>query len=566
MFGHPQAADLRAKLAAVGRSVATIEFALDGTILDANDNFLAAMGYARAEIVGRHHSLFVEAEEARAPAYAAFWGALREGQFQAGVFRRRAKDGREVWIQASYNPVLDRAGRPVKVIKLATDITAARQAAAGTQAQIAAIDRALAVIRFDLSGTILDANDNFLGAVGYDRAEIVGRHHRMLVDPEHAASHAYAAFWAALRDGQFQVGEYARRGKGGREIRLQASYNPILDAAGRPVGVVKFATDITEECRASVDTAGQIAAIHRSQAVIAFDLGGRILEANANFLAATGYRLDEIVGRHHRLFVDPAEAAEPGYAAFWADLNRGAFASGVYRRIGAGGREIWLQATYNPILDSEGRPSKVVKYAADITAAVRARSAATSAARQTLDNVQAVAAAAEEMSSSVGEISANMAQAKAAVDGIHARALAADGATGQLREATQSMDGIVQAISTVAGQTNLLALNATIEAARAGEAGRGFAVVASEVKGLAGQTSGATAQISAQIARMQAISGEVAGMLAEIAAAVGHVQGYVTGVASAIEEQSAVTREISASMQVAADGVADIDAALTNWA
>ena len=558
--------DLRAKLDAVGKSVATIEFSLDGTILDANANFLAAMGYERAEILGQHHRMFVEPEEAGSPAYAAFWQALREGRFQADVFRRRAKGGREVWIQATYNPVLDRAGRPVRVIKLATDITAAKQAGAAVDAQIAAIDKAQAVIRFTLGGTIVDANDNFLAAVGYTRAEIVGQHHRMFVEPEFASSHAYASFWAALNQGTFQAGEYRRVAKGGRELWLQASYNPILDAAGRPVGVVKFATDITAQKRASADTSGQIQAIHRSQAVIAFDMDGHILEANANFLATVGYTLADVVGRHHRMFVEPGEAASAEYAAFWSDLRGGSFSAGTYRRVGAGGREIWLQATYNPILDTSGRPFKVVKYASDITAAVQARTQATTAVRQTLDNVQAVAAAAEEMSSSVVEISSNMAQAKAAVDGIHARARAADEATDHLRAATQSMDGIVQAISTVAGQTNLLALNATIEAARAGDAGRGFAVVASEVKGLAGQTSTATAQISDQIIRMQGVSGEVAAILAEIGGSVAHVQMYVTGVASALEEQSAVTREISASMQVAADGVAGIDAALRKWA
>lgn len=563
MFGRlKDHGDLRAKFDALSRSLATIEFAPDGTILDANENFLATMGYSREEVIGQHHRIFVDPAEAASPAYAAFWETLRIGQFQAAEYRRLAKGGREVWIQATYNPVLGSGGRPMKVVKFATDITAQKQRNADYEGQIAAINKAQAVIHFALDGTILDANENFLQTVGYPIDAVRGLHHRMFVDPAYASGWEYADFWQRLARGEFQAGEYKRQGKDGREIWLQASYNPVFDAAGRPCKVVKYATNITAQKLQNADVNGQIQAIGRSQAVIAFSVDGMILDANDNFLDAVGYRLDEVQGRHHQMFVEPEHAAGREYQAFWADLRRGEFKGGVYKRQGRNGREIWLQATYNPIFDMSGKPFKVVKYASDITANVQARLEATAATRQTLDNVQAAASAAEEMSASVAEISGNMAHSKTAVDDIHQRTLAADRATVQLQAAAQAMDGVVQTITKVAEQINLLALNATIESARAGVAGRGFAVVAGEVKALASQTTAATSRISDQIVEMQRASGDVVGLLAAISSTITTVQSYVTGVASAIEEQSAVTREISSNMQTAAGGVASISRSL----
>jgi methyl-accepting chemotaxis protein len=231
-----------------------------------------------------------------------------------------------------------------------------------------AIDRSQAVIEFDLDGTIRTANRNFLSAVGYDLSEIAGRHHSMFVEPGYAAGQAYKEFWATLARGQFQSGEYKRFAKGNKEIWIQASYNPILDANGKPTGVVKFATDITEQKRKAADADGKINAISRSQAVIEFTMTGEIIDANDNFLNAMGYRLDEIRGRHHRMFAEPEYASSQAYQDFWAALGRGEFQGGEYKRLAKGGKEIWIQATYNPVFDSEGKPIKVVKFATDITA------------------------------------------------------------------------------------------------------------------------------------------------------------------------------------------------------
>jgi methyl-accepting chemotaxis protein len=548
-----------AKLEALDRSQAVIEFLPDGTIVAANENFLKTVGYDLAEIKGQHHRIFVDGTDRDSPAYKAFWAALAGGEFQRAEYRRIGKGGREIWLQATYNPIRGRDGRVTGVVKFATDITEEKRRSADTLSQIEAIDRSQGVIEFDLDGTILSANRNFLDVVGYSLEEVRGQHHRLFVDGPERDSAAYRVFWEGLAKGVFQSGEFRRVGKDGRAIWLQATYNPILDPAGRPIKVVKFATDITAERLRTAELQGQVEAIGRSQGVIHFDLAGHVLDANPNFLAVLGYDLAQIRGQHHRMFVEPSYGASAEYGAFWTALRRGEFQSGIFQRVGAGGRIVWIQASYNPILDMSGTPFKVVKYATDITARMRSQIEAASASSQTLVNVQTVASAAEELNASIGEIASSLARSRQEVDEMDERAQKADRSTGQLADAATSMNGIVQLIQGVGGQINLLALNATIEAARAGEAGRGFAVVAGEVKNLSNQVTNATARIAEDIKTMQTVSGDVVASLTAIGQAIDVVRGFVTGVASAVEEQSAVTQEISMSMQTAAHGVAQID-------
>ena len=361
------AAENQSKQKAIDRAQAAIEFNLDGTILTANENFLATVGYTLDEIQGQHHRMFVEPEFARSAEYAAFWEKLGRGDFEAAEYKRLGKDGKEIWIQASYNPILDLNGKPVKVVKYATDVTEQKLRNADYKGQIAAVGKAQAVIEFNLDGTILTANENFLATVGYTLDEIQGQHHRMFVEPEFARSAEYAAFWEKLGRGDFEAAEYKRLGKDGKEIWIQASYNPILDLNGKPVKVVKYATDVTEQKLRNADYKGQIAAVGKAQAVIEFNLDGTILTANENFLATVGYTLDEIQGQHHRMFVEPEFARSAEYAAFWEKLGRGEFEAAEYKRLGKDGKEIWIQASYNPILDLNGKPFKVVKFATDVT-------------------------------------------------------------------------------------------------------------------------------------------------------------------------------------------------------
>jgi methyl-accepting chemotaxis protein len=258
-------------------------------------------------------------------------------------------------------------------------------AAADHEGKLTAIGKAQAVIEFKLDGTILEANENFLGAVGYSLEEIKGQHHRMFVDPAYARSDEYRGLWDKLARGEHDVGQYRRFAKGGREIWIQASYNPIFDVDGKPAKVVKYATDITEAKLRAADFEGQLAAIGKAQAVIEFKLDGTILAANENFLATVGYTLDEVKGKHHGMFVDAAHRASAEYRAFWDKLGRGEYDVGQYRRIAKGGREVWIQASYNPILDMNGKPFKVVKYATDVTAQVKSAQALALVVEQTQD-------------------------------------------------------------------------------------------------------------------------------------------------------------------------------------
>jgi methyl-accepting chemotaxis protein len=454
-------------------------------------------------------------------------------------------------------------------------------------ARLAALDRSMAVIAFDLDGNILEANDNFLAVTGYALDEVKGRHHRIFLDPQDSASEAYREFWSALRKGIFKSGQFRRFRKDGSEIWIEASYNPILDASGRPCKVVKFATDMTERKHREADQAGQLAALDQVQAVISFDLDGTIRDANANFCQAVGYRLDEIVGKHHRIFVEPEYAQSEDYAAFWRDLAAGRFQSGQFRRIGKGGREIWIAANYNPIHDPSGKPYKIVKFASDITQQKQMEARlrqmidenfraiddaversggesgeALDAARRTSANVQTMAAAAEELAASVAEISDTMQKSRSATEEAFTRAQQAGDSTRRLSDAAAAMGNIVGLIQTIAGQINLLALNATIESARAGEAGKGFAVVAQEVKNLANQAARATEQIASEIAGVQTVSEDVSRALEAISGAVGGMRDHVVTSASAVEEQSAVTRDISQNMQDTANAVSRISQGL----
>ena len=308
-FRNKVAAETQAKLAALDKSQGIIEFDLDGTVITANANFLAVIGYTLPEIKGRHHSLFVEPAERDSPDYAAFWAGLRQGSYQAAQYRRLAKGDREIWIEASYNPLLDRSGKPYKVVKFATDITRQKAADADLKGQIAALDKAQAVIAFDLDGIVLDANANFLTAMGYARSEIVSQHHRMFVDPAERESADYAAFWAKLRAGSYQAAQYRRLAKGGREIWIEASYNPILDANGRPYKVVKFATDIT----------AQVTLLNELRRLIARNFGeidGALLHSDAQARAAseaagsTAHNVQTMAAASEELAASVAEIAQ----------------------------------------------------------------------------------------------------------------------------------------------------------------------------------------------------------------------------------------------------------------
>ena len=310
-----------AKAAAISKSHAVVELGLDGTVITANENCLKTFGYTLKEIQGKHHGMFVEASERSSPAYREFWIKLNRGEPQSAEYKRVGKDGKEIWVQASYNPVLDSKGKPTKVIELATDITAKKIEALENAAQVSAIERSQAVAAFNLDGTIITANKNFLNAMGYALGEVQGKHDSMFVEPAERASAAYREFWAKLNRGESQSAEYRRIGKGGKEVWIQATYSPIADENGRLCKVVTFATDVTKQKLRMADLEGQMAAIDKSQAVVEFGMDGTVTTANDNFLKTLGYSVKEIQGKHHGMFVEASERSSLAYREFWAKLK-----------------------------------------------------------------------------------------------------------------------------------------------------------------------------------------------------------------------------------------------------
>ena len=463
---------------------------------------------------------------------------------------------------------------------------------ADLRGQVRAIGRSQAVIEFALDGTILAANDHFLQAVGYSIEEIRGQHHRLFVDPQDRESAAYQRFWKQLALGEYQSGQYRRFGKGGREIWLQASYNPIFNTAGKPFKVVKYCSDVTEQKIRAADFEGQIKAIDKSQAVIEFELNGVIRNANENFLRTVGYSIDEIRGRHHRLFVDPAYAESAEYRAFWEKLGHGQYDAGVYKRFAKGSREIWLQATYNPIVDASGRPVKVVKYASDITAQkmmtdrlsrimAEIRSAAaeiqTSAEEISTGNsslserVEAQAASLEETNSSMMRMTEtvreNADNARKANELALAACMHAErggkimhdavAAMQVINESSRKIADIIGVIDEIAFQTNLLALNAAVEAARAGEQGRGFAVVASEVRSLAGRSAGAAKEIKELIQDSVTKIGDGSRLVEQSG------QG-LTDIVASVKKVTDIVGEISAASADQASGIEQVSKAVSS--
>lgn len=293
---------------ALGRSMAVVEFDLDGKVLRANDNFLIAMGYRAEQLLGKSHRDFCSSALTRSADYSQFWSQLRAGKFVSGTFQRITASGQNVWLEASYNPVLDERGQVLRIVKYSLDVTEKVTQEALTQGKLAALDRAMAVIEFDLVGNIVSANDNFLNTMGYNLNDLKGKHHRLFCEPSLVNSSEYSDFWRRLNAGEFFGGQFKRIGKNGRIVWLEATYNPVYDADGKLVKVIKFASDITERVeRFEEDSRGASRAYHISAET------EKVAEQGAQVIQETALEMRQIadnIGASARLVGQLGERSE----------------------------------------------------------------------------------------------------------------------------------------------------------------------------------------------------------------------------------------------------------------
>ncbi|WP_318656888.1 methyl-accepting chemotaxis protein [Pseudomonas capsici] len=379
--------------------------------------------------------------------------------------------------------------------RIKAELAAMKAEVDGLKGLMGALERSMAVAEFDLDGKLIRANDNFLTAMGYRAEELTGKNHREFCSPALSRSSQYSELWASLRAGRFVSGTFQRVDKNRHGVWLEASYNPVLDAQGKPFKVVKYALDVTQKVMQDSESRGKLAAVDRAMAVCEFDLNGNVLTANNNFLNVMGYALNEIKGKHHRGFCEQGLVNSSEYGDFWRRLNQGEFFSGQFKRLGKHGKVVWLEATYNPVYDAEGKLFKIVKFASDITEHVEKQEADSLGASRAYHISTETEKVAEQGTLVIQETAREMRQI---ADSIGASAKL----VGQLGSRSEQITAIVNTIRGIADQTNLLALNAAIEAARAGDQGRGFAVVADEVRQLAGRTSGSTTEIADMIGKI----------------------------------------------------------------